>query len=96
VGQGIDSRRNRCSRTALRAPLESLRWKEQFIQAEPPTLAQAEYEYILKALKGVDWVVGGFLNKDDRNQSDVRETTTRRTALYWKRLIGSRRVRGEG
>jgi transcriptional regulator with GAF, ATPase, and Fis domain len=43
----------------LRAPLESLRWSEQFTQVEPQTLAQGEYEHILRVLKETDWVVGG-------------------------------------
>lgn len=32
---------------------------EQSVQTEPRTLAQTEYEYILKALKETEWVVGG-------------------------------------
>jgi transcriptional regulator with GAF, ATPase, and Fis domain len=43
----------------LRAPLESLRWSEQLTQVEPQTLAQGEYEHILRVLKETDWVVGG-------------------------------------
>jgi len=43
----------------LRAPLEDLDWSKQVSQHRPETLAQGEYEHILKALKESGWVVGG-------------------------------------
>ena len=43
----------------LRAPLENLDWSKQIAQPQPETLAQAEYEHILKTLKETGWVVGG-------------------------------------
>jgi transcriptional regulator with GAF, ATPase, and Fis domain len=43
----------------LRAPLESLRWSEQFAPPAPRTLVEAEYAHILKVLKETGWVVGG-------------------------------------
>jgi transcriptional regulator of acetoin/glycerol metabolism len=43
----------------LRAPLEDLDWSKQIAQPQSETLAQAECEHILKALKESGWVVGG-------------------------------------
>jgi formate hydrogenlyase transcriptional activator len=43
----------------LRAPMEDLDWSKQVAQPRPETLAQAEYEHILKALKESGWIVGG-------------------------------------
>ena len=45
--------------TVLQAPLESLRWAEQFTPSEPQTLVQAEAGHILRVLKDADWIVGG-------------------------------------
>jgi transcriptional regulator with GAF, ATPase, and Fis domain len=47
------------SGTVLRAPLESLSWSEQTNASVPRTLAEAESNYILKAIKEADWVIGG-------------------------------------
>jgi transcriptional regulator with GAF, ATPase, and Fis domain len=43
----------------LRAPLESLSWPEPSTAKALKTLAQAESEHILKAVKETDWVIGG-------------------------------------
>jgi transcriptional regulator with GAF, ATPase, and Fis domain len=45
--------------TVLRAPIECLSWSEQVAPTEPKTLAQAQFEYILQALKEANWVLGG-------------------------------------
>ena len=45
--------------TVLRAPLESLSGPRQINEATPQTLAQAESDCILKAIKEADWVLGG-------------------------------------
>jgi transcriptional regulator with GAF, ATPase, and Fis domain len=44
--------------TVLQAPLESLNWSEH-ISSEPKTLAQAEFDHILEAIKEAGWVIGG-------------------------------------
>jgi formate hydrogenlyase transcriptional activator len=43
----------------LRAPLESLDWPEKPNLSESKTLAQTEFEHILRVVKESDWVIGG-------------------------------------
>jgi transcriptional regulator with GAF, ATPase, and Fis domain len=45
--------------TVLRAPVESLRLSEKSAPPEPKTLAQAEFDHILKAITETGWVIGG-------------------------------------
>jgi DNA-binding NtrC family response regulator len=45
--------------TILLAPVESLRLSERTVRPEPKTLAQAELEHILNAIKETGWVIGG-------------------------------------
>jgi transcriptional regulator with GAF, ATPase, and Fis domain len=42
----------------IRAPLENLDWSKQVHEAQPETLAQAEYKRILTALKETCWQWG--------------------------------------
>jgi len=57
----------------LRAPLESLGGPEQINDANPQTLAQAESDCILKAIKQADWVIGG--PKGAANRLGLKRTT---------------------
>jgi transcriptional regulator with GAF, ATPase, and Fis domain len=43
----------------LRAPLEGLDRPEECISPKPKTLAQMEFDHILRAVKETDWVIGG-------------------------------------
>jgi transcriptional regulator with GAF, ATPase, and Fis domain len=43
----------------LRAPLDDLSWARPVSRQHAQTLAQAEYEHILRVLKETGWVVGG-------------------------------------
>jgi transcriptional regulator with GAF, ATPase, and Fis domain len=43
----------------LRAPLESLDWSGKPNLSESKTLAQTEFEHILRVVKESDWVIGG-------------------------------------
>jgi formate hydrogenlyase transcriptional activator len=61
----------------LRAPVEDLDWSKQVAQRRPETLAQAEYEHILKALKESGWVVGGPMGA-------ARKLGLKRTTLIGK------------
>ena len=73
--------------TVLRAPLESLSRSEQTTASEPKTLAQAESEYILKAIKAADWVIGG-------PRGAARKLGLQRTTLISKmRKLGLSRSR---
>ncbi len=45
--------------TSLVAPLDSLAVPERQISVPPKTLAQAESNFILEAIKAADWVIGG-------------------------------------
>ena len=63
----------------LRAPLEDLDWSKRASQPQPETLAQAEYEHILKALKESSWVVGGPIGA-------ARKLGLKRTTLIGKML----------
>ena len=45
--------------TSLVAPLDSLAAPERQISVPPKTLAQAESNFILEAIKAADWVIGG-------------------------------------
>src|ERR1017187_566441 len=63
--------------TVLRAPLECLSCSEQFTAADTKTLAQAERDHILKALKETNWVVGG-------QKGAARKLGLKRTTLIGK------------
>jgi transcriptional regulator with GAF, ATPase, and Fis domain len=43
----------------LRAPLEGLNRPGECISSKPKTLAQMEFDHILRAVKETDWVIGG-------------------------------------
>ena len=59
--------------TSLVAPLESLVLPERETSVAPKTLAQAESNFILEAIKAADWVIGG--PKGAANMLGIKRTT---------------------
>lgn len=59
--------------TSLVAPLDSLVLPERKIFAAPQTLAQAESNFILEAIKAADWVIGG--PNGAANKLGIKRTT---------------------
>jgi DNA-binding NtrC family response regulator len=59
--------------TLLKAPLDSLVSPERRAFAIPKTLAQAESNFILEAIKAADWVIGG--PNGAANKLGIKRTT---------------------
>jgi len=73
--------------TSLVAPLDSLMLPERNVSAAPKTLAQAESNFILEAIKAADWVIGG-------PKGAARSLGIKRTTLIGKmRKLGLSRSR---
>jgi formate hydrogenlyase transcriptional activator len=53
--------------------MEGLAWPEQIISPKPRTLAESECDYILKAIKAANWIIGG--SKGAAKMLGVKRTT---------------------
>jgi formate hydrogenlyase transcriptional activator len=68
--------------TVLRPPLQELKNSVKSAAAKIRTLAEAERDFILEALRSTDWVVGG------ENGAAARLGVKRTTLLYKMRRLG--------
>jgi formate hydrogenlyase transcriptional activator len=68
--------------TVLRPPLQELKNSVKNAAAKIRTLAEAERDFILEALRSTDWVVGG------ENGAAARLGVKRTTLLYKMRRLG--------